>query len=202
MSPSPRSRSPKALPLTGDADADALLASDPLALLIGMLLDQQVPLERAFRAPAELKARLGGKLEAADVAARDPEELVAVFSATPALHRYPGSMAGRVQQLCQVVVDELDGDPANAWQSAEDGKTLVANLSALPGFGKQKARIFAALLGKQLGVQPPGWRDACAPYGEEGTYRSVADIDSPDALDKVRETKRRMKAEAKAASRS
>jgi uncharacterized HhH-GPD family protein len=188
------------LALTGDADADALLATDPLALLIGMVLDQQVPLERAFHAPFDLQERLGGTLDAAAIAAMDPEALAAVFSAKPALHRFPGSMAGRVQEVCRVVVDEYGGDAAAVWESASDGKQLVANLKALPGFGVQKARIFAALLGKQLGVRPTGWRQATTPFGDARTFLSVADIDSPQALAKVRAHKQQMKAEAKAAA--
>ncbi len=186
------------LSITGDPDADALLTDEPLALLIGMVLDQQVPLERAFKAPAELKVRLGGSLDPATIASFDPDGFAAIFSAKPALHRFPSSMAGRVQQVCTAIVDSWDGDTASIWESAETGSQLLANLKALPGFGEQKARIFLALLGKQLGIQPRGWADAAGPYGETGSFCSVADIDSPEALSKVREYKQHAKAAARA----
>ncbi len=191
---------PQRLCLSGNPDADALLTDDPLALLIGMVLDQQIPLERAFASPFDLKERLGGTLDAADIAAMDPEVLAAVFGAKPALHRFPSSMAGRVQQVCRIVTDEYGGDAAAIWTSAADGKELLARLRALPGFGVQKARIFIALLGKQRGVRPTGWRQASTPFGEAGSHLSIADIDSPAALEKVRRYKQQMKAEAKAAA--
>jgi uncharacterized HhH-GPD family protein len=184
--------------LSGDEAADELLTTDPLALLLGMVLDQQVPLEKAFRSPFELKERLGGNLDAAEVASMDPAALADVFSARPALHRFPKSMAGRVQDVCALIVASYGGDPAAVWTSAADGKELLANVKALPGFGEQKARIFVALLGKQLGVRPPGWERASAPFGKSGTYLSVADIDSPESLAKVRQYKQKRKAEAKA----
>jgi uncharacterized HhH-GPD family protein len=184
--------------LSGDAAADELLSTDPLALLIGMILDQQVPLERAFRSPYDLRERLGGHLDVAALASMDPEALAAVFSERPALHRFPKSMAGRVQEVCAVIVESYGGDAAAIWTSAADGKELLANVKALPGFGEQKARIFVGLLGKQLGVRPPGWERAASPFGETGTFRSVADIDSPEALVKVRQYKQKMKAKAKA----
>lgn len=184
--------------LTGDEAADNLLSTDPLALLVGMVLDQQVPLEKAFHSPFDLKERLGGKLDAASLASMDAEGLAEVFSARPALHRFPKSMAGRVQEMCSLIVDQYDGDAAAVWTSAGDGKRLLANVKALPGFGEQKARIFVALLGKQLGVRPPGWERAAAPFGETGSFRSVADIDSPESLTKVRQYKQRIKAKAKA----
>ena len=193
-----RRNAPRSLALAGDETADTLLASDPLALLIGMVLDQQIPLERAFRSPADLKERLGGTLDVGAVAAMDPDELAGLFSIPPALHRFPGSMARRVQELCQLIVDDYGGDAAAAWTTAKDGAELLANIKALPGFGEQKARIFVALLGKQFGVRPPGWEEASAPFGEPGSFRSVADIDSRDALAKVRQYKQQMKAEAKA----
>lgn len=186
------------LALTGDPAADALLAGDPLALVIGMVLDQQIPLERAFKSPYDLRERLGGTLDAGAIAAMDPDELASIFGAKPALHRFPGSMARRVQDLCQLVVGTYGGDAAGIWSSAADGRQLLANVKALPGFGEQKARIFVALLGKQLGVRPPGWDDASEPFGQHGSFLSVADIDSPEALAKVRQHKQRMKAEAKA----
>ena len=184
--------------LTGDPDADALLSSEPLALLIGMVLDQQIPMERAFKAPIDLKLRLGGTLDPAAIAAMDPEDLAAVFGAKPALHRFPRSMAGRVQEVCSAVVETYGGDASAIWTTAQDSKQLLANVKALPGFGDQKARIFVALLGKQVGVRPPGWEKAAGAYGEAGSHRSVADIDSAEALAKVRQFKQQMKAEARA----
>jgi uncharacterized HhH-GPD family protein len=184
--------------LTGDTDADALLDSEPLALLIGMVLDQQIPMERAFKAPFELQARLGGTLDAAAIAAMPPEDLAAVFAAKPALHRFPKSMAGRVQEVCAAIIDGYGGDTAAIWTSAADGKELLAHVKALPGFGDQKARIFVALLGKQLGVRPPGWEKAAGVYGEADSHRSVADIDSQEALNKVRQFKQQAKAAARA----
>jgi uncharacterized HhH-GPD family protein len=186
------------LHVTGDPEADELVSNDPLALLIAMVLDQQVPLEKAFRSPADLRQRLGGELDAATIAGMDPEALAEVFSARPALHRFPRSMAGRVQELCAVVVDAYGGDAAAIWTGAEDGKQLLANVKALPGFGEQKARIFVALLGKQFGVRPKGWERAAGPYGAAGSFTSVADIDSAAALAKVRQHKKQMKAKAKA----
>jgi len=183
--------------LSGDEAADKLLTESPLALLIGMVLDQQVPLERAFKSPFDLQQRLGRTLDASDLAAMDPEALATVFSERPALHRFPKSMAGRVQEACQIIVDFYDGDAAAIWTTAADGKELLANVKALPGFGEQKARIFIALLGKQLGVKPPGWQKVAGPFGVTGSFRSVADIESPETLAKVRKYKQRMKAKAK-----
>lgn len=185
------------LTLSQNAEADALLDRDPLALLIGMVLDQQVPLERAFSAPHDLALRLGRPLDARDLAEADPEALAAVFATPPALHRYPKSMAGRVQQVCAVLVERYDGDAEGLWRDAADGRELLARLKALPGFGDQKARIFLALLGKQRGVTPPGWREAAGAYGADG-YRSVADITDAGSLAKVREYKQQLKAAAKA----
>jgi uncharacterized HhH-GPD family protein len=162
-----------------------------------MVLDQQIPLERAFKSPHDLKERLGGTLDVGALASMDPETLSEIFSAKPALHRFPKSMAGRVQEVCRVIVDSYGGDAAAIWNSAADGKELLANIKALPGFGEQKARIFIGLLGKQFGVRPPGWEMAAAPFGEEGSFRSVADIDSPEALAKVRQYKQQVKAEAR-----
>ena len=184
--------------LTGDTDADALLASEPLALLIGMVLDQQIPMERAFKAPYDLKERLGGSLDPAAIDDMAPDDLAAVFGAKPALHRFPRSMAGRVQEVCRAIVDTYDGDASQLWTTAADGKQLLAHVKALPGFGDQKARIFVALLGKQFDVRPPGWETAAGVYGETDSHRSVADIDSPEALVRVRQFKQQMKAEARA----
>jgi uncharacterized HhH-GPD family protein len=184
--------------LSGDEAADELLSRDPLALLVGMVLDQQVPLEKAFKSPFDLRERLGGTLDAALLAAMEPDALAAIFSERPALHRFPKSMAGRVQELCTLIVASYHGDAAAIWTSAADGKELLARVKALPGFGEQKARIFVALLGKQLGVRPPGWEEAAGPFGEAGSSRSVADIDSPETLARVRQFKQKMKAQAKA----
>ncbi|MGH9088700.1 MAG: HhH-GPD-type base excision DNA repair protein, partial [Acidimicrobiales bacterium] len=192
-----RRAGPPTLRLAGDPVANTLLATNPLALVIGMVLDQQVPLERAFAAPAELARRLGRDLDAAALATMDPEAFSEAFTRTPALHRYPGSMAARVQAICRVVADEHDGDAARLWDGAEDGRVLRRRLQSLPGFGEQKARIFLALLAKQFGVIPPGWREASAPYGEPGSFRSVADIVDDDSLVKVREFKQAAKQRAK-----
>lgn len=184
--------------VTGDETVDQLVATDPLALVIGMVLDQQIPLEKAFRSPYDLRQRLGGTLDAAVLAAMDPDALADIFSDRPALHRFPRSMAGRVQSVCAVIVDTYGGDASAIWSSASDGAQLLKNVKALPGFGDQKARIFVALLGKQFGIRPTGWRKVSAPYGEAGSFRSVADIDSPEALAKVRRAKQAAKAKAKA----
>ena len=188
------------LQLSQDADADALLDRDPLALVIGMLLDQQVPMEHAFWAPSELARRLGrDHLDALQIAEYDPDALVALFATPRALHRYPRSMAGRVQALCAAVVQTYEGDITRLWRDAVDGRGLYARLVALPGFGPQKAKIFTALLGKQRGVTPPGWREAAGPYGEEGSYRSVADVVDGQSLERVRAFKQAAKAAAKSA---
>lgn len=187
------------LRLTGDAAADALLSDDALALLIGMLLDQQVPMESAFAAPARLAERLGGNLDATTIAGMDPERLEEVFREKPALHRYPGSMAKRVHALCGWIVAHAGGEAAAVWERAGTGGELVTTLRSLPGFGDQKARIFTALLGKQCGVTPPGWREAAGEYGEPG-HRSIADVTSPETLEQVRATKQARKAEAKRAA--
>jgi uncharacterized HhH-GPD family protein len=187
-----------AIHLTGDKDADALLSRDPLALLIGMVLDQQIPMERAFWGPLELARRLGGSLQAGDIASMDPDKFAQLFKERPALHRFPGSMAGRVQAVCRIVAEEYDGKAAAVWKKPADGRDLIKRLTALPGFGAQKARIFAALLGKQLGVQPEGWRAATKPFGEEHTFLSIADITDAESLGKVRAHKQAMKAKARA----
>jgi uncharacterized HhH-GPD family protein len=187
------------LHLAQDPEADALLSSSALSLLIGMVLDQQVPLEWAFRAPRELSARLGKPLDASELASMDPEQLTALFAGKPSLHRYPASMAKRVQALAAEVSEHYGGDPTNVWKEATTGKELLARVKALPGFGDQKARIFVALLAKQLGVRPDGWEQASAPYGEAGSYRSVADIVDEASLVKVREYKKAMKAAPKPA---
>ena len=180
------------------ADANELLSRDPLALMIGMLLDQQVPFEKAFSSPYELVKRLGHEPSAAELAGYDPETLAAIFAERPALHRFPKAMAARTQDLARLIVDRYDGDPAAVWTGAADGKDLVARLSELPGFGGYKAQIFAALLGKQLGVQPEGWREAAGHFGADGSHYSVADIVDDDSLAAVRAYKKDLKAAAKA----
>jgi len=187
------------LTLAQDADADAVLSSNPLALLIGMLLDQQFPMERAFASPALLTERLGGPLTAAGIAEYDTEALVAAFTGPPALHRYPRSMAERVQALCRTIVADWGGEVERLWTDASDGRTVLANLQSLPGFGKQKAQIFTALLGKQCDVRPQGWREAAGSYGDDGSRRSIADVVDPVTLGEVREFKQAQKKAAKAA---
>ncbi len=180
-----------------DEAADALLSQDPLALLMGMLLDQQIPMEKAFRGPYDLRERLGHDLDAADIAGR--ADLAEIFATPPAIHRFPGSMAGRVQELCRALVDNYDGRAENVWAGVATGGELLGRLKALPGFGDQKARIFLALLGKQLGVRPIGWREAAGSYGDDGSLRSIADVTSKETLLQVRAYKQAMKAEAKKA---
>ena len=182
-------------PITGDAAADQLLVDDPFALLIGMLLDQQVPMEWAFRGPASLSARLGG-LDADRIAAMPEEALDRVFRDKPALHRYPGSMAKRTHALARVIVDEYGGDAANVWRGVADPKELLARLKALPGYGEEKAKIFLAVLGKRFDVAPAGWERLAKPFGD-ATPRSVADVDSPESLERVRTWKKAQKAKGK-----
>ncbi|MFE9727473.1 HhH-GPD-type base excision DNA repair protein [Streptomyces sp. NPDC005794] len=186
-----------------EPDADALLGRSPLAALVGMLLDQQVPMEWAFTGPLSLARRMGSDdLDARRIASYDPDAFTGLFTGKPALHRYPGSMAKRVQQLCQYLVAEYDGRADAVWTDAATGAELLERLNALPGFGTQKAQIFLALLGKQFDVRPTGWREAAGAYGEEGSHRSVADITGPDSLAEVRAHKQQAKAAAKAAGRS
>lgn len=187
------------LSLPVDAEANKLLSSNPLALLIGMLLDQQVPLEKAFSSPYELVQRLGHEPTATELAAFNPDELAAIFAERPALHRFPKAMAGRTQDLARMIVDRYDGDAAQVWNGVDSGAELVARLAELPGFGGYKAQIFAALLGKQMGVQPAGWRDAAGHFGIEGSHYSVADITDEESLGAVRAYKKEMKAAAKSA---
>jgi uncharacterized HhH-GPD family protein len=182
------------LPITGDPDADRLLVTDSLALLIGMLLDQQVPMEWAFGSPYRLKERLGGRLDAIEIAAMDPAAFEEIFRRKPGLHR--GAMGKRVHALCVHLVDNYGGDAAKVWESADSAGELYARLRALPGYGEEKSKIFLALLGKRLGRAPQGWEEYAEPFGDS-TPRSVADIDSPDALQRVREFKRAKKAEGK-----
>ncbi len=185
------------LHITDDAAADRLLSDDPLALMIGMLLDQQIAMEQAFTGPLKIEQRTGA-LTAEHIASYDPEKFAAAFSETPAVHRFPGSMAARVQALCHTIVTDWDGDAAAIWTRGNPtGAEVLKRLKALPGFGDQKAKIFLALLGKQYGFTGAGWREAAGAYGDEGSYRSVADIVSPESLTLVREHKRAMKAAAK-----
>ncbi|RKT16944.1 putative HhH-GPD family protein [Streptomyces sp. 1114.5] len=186
--------------LAQQPEADELLGRSALAALVGMLLDQQVPMEWAFTGPLTIAQRLGrDDLDAHEIATYNPEEFVALLSAKPAVHRYPAAMAKRVQQLCQFLVAQYDGDAAALWKNVRTGKELLSRLNALPGFGKQKSQIFLALLGKQYGVRPEGWREAAGAYGEEGAHRSVADITGPESLILVREFKQEMKRVAKEA---
>ncbi|HSA49238.1 MAG TPA: HhH-GPD-type base excision DNA repair protein, partial [Yinghuangia sp.] len=186
--------------LAQQPEADALLGRSPLAALIGMLLDQQIPMEWAFAGPYTIARRMGADdLDAQEIAAYDPEAFAALMAEKPAVHRYPGSMAKRVQQLCQFLVENHGGDASAVWKGVKTGKELFERLSALPGYGTQKAQIFTALLGKQYGVTPEGWREAAGAYGEQGSFRSVADITGPESLAKVRATKQEAKQAAKAA---
>ncbi len=190
------------LSLPIDADANELLSRSPLALLIAMLLDQQVPLEKAFSSPQVLVQRLGHEPTAEELADYDPEALAAIFSERPALHRFPRAMSGRVQELARIIADRYDGDAARVWADAASGEELLGRLSELPGFGAYKAQILMALLGKQLGVRPAGWREAAGRFGEEGSRYSVADIVDNASLAEVRAFKKQMKAAAKAANGS
>jgi uncharacterized HhH-GPD family protein len=190
------------LSLPIDAGANELLSRSPLSLLIAMLLDQQVPLEKAFGSPQVLVQRLGHEPTAEELAGYDPEVLAAIFSERPALHRFPRAMAGRVQELARIIADRYDGDAARVWTDAATGEELLARLSELPGFGAYKAQILMALLGKQLGVRPDGWREAAGRFGEEGSHYSVADIVDDASLAEVRAFKKQMKAAAKASDGS
>jgi uncharacterized HhH-GPD family protein len=180
------------------AEANALLDRDPLAVLLGLTLDQQITMEKAFTSPWVLVQRLGHAPTAAELAEFDPEALIAIFAQPPALHRFPKAMATRVQEVCRVLVDRYDGDAEALWRDAADGAELFERVHALPGFGQQKAQILVALLGKQYGVQPPGWREAAGGYGAADSYRSVADIVDEESLGRVRAYKKQVKADAKA----
>jgi uncharacterized HhH-GPD family protein len=187
--------------LSQNTEADALLDRDPLALLIGMVLDQQVPLEKAFSSPLELSKRLGHDLDAQELADYDSDALAVIFAQRPALHRFPTSMAGRVQGVARVLVADYDGNVTQLWTGVEDGHELLARITALPGFGGQKAAIYLALLGKQRGVRPAGWREAAGEFGKDGVYLSVADIVDSESLLRVRDYKQQQKAAAKAAAK-
>jgi uncharacterized HhH-GPD family protein len=181
-----------------EPEANELLSRSPLALLIAMLLDQQVTLEKAFSGPLDLVRRLGHEPTVAELAEFDPDRLAAIFSERPAMHRYPRAMAARVQAMARLIIEQYDGDTAQVWASASSGAELLKRVAALPGFGAQKAQIFVALLGKQLGVRPDGWREAAGAFGGEGTRSSVADITDAASLGEVRSYKQAMKAAAKA----
>lgn len=186
------------LQLVQDPAADELLEHNPFALLVGMLLDQQIPMETAFAGPKKIADRIGG-VDAREIADYDPEAFIALCSERPAVHRFPGSMAKRVQQLAQTIVEEYGGDAVALWTTGDpDGAEVLRRLKALPGFGEQKAKIFLALLGKQYGVTPTGWRAAAGDYGTAGTHMSVADVVDEGSLAKVRSHKKQAKAAAKA----
>ena len=186
------------LQLAQDPAADALLSANPFALLVGMVLDQQIPLEVAFAGPKKIADRIGG-FDVAAIADYDPDKFAALCSERPAVHRFPGSMAKRIQAVAQIIVDDYDGDAAAVWTAGDpDGPELLRRLKELPGFGEQKARIFLALLGKQYSVTPKGWRAAAGDYGKAGTHLSVADIADASSLDKVRSYKKEMKTAKKA----
>lgn len=182
--------------ITGDATADRVLDDEPFGLLTAMLLDQQFPMERAFAGPAKILERFGS-LDPADIAAADPERFATLCSTPPAVHRFPGSMAARIQTLAAHVLGEYDGRTERLWEEAASGRELLVRLQALPGFGRQKAQIFVALLGKQLDVRPDGWAEAAGSYAEPGSFRSVADVVDATSLEKVRSFKKQQKAAAR-----
>jgi uncharacterized HhH-GPD family protein len=187
------------LQLVQDPAADALLESNPFALLVGMLLDQQYPMEAAFAGPKKIADRIGG-VDPREIADYNPEEFAALCSKTPAIHRFPGSMAKRIQELSQIIVDQYGGDASALWTAGDpDGPEVLRRIKGLPGFGEQKAKIFLALLGKQYGVTPKGWREAAGDYGKAGAFMSVADVKDAGSLEKVRSYKKQAKAAAKAA---
>ncbi|WP_370369686.1 HhH-GPD-type base excision DNA repair protein [Mycolicibacterium sp. CH28] len=184
--------------LVQDPASDELLSEDPFALLTGMMLDQQIPMETAFAGPRKIVERIGG-IDPRVIADYDPERFTEMFAKTPAVHRFPGSMAKRVQDLARTITDEYGGDTARLWLDGDpDGAEVLRRLKALPGFGEQKAKIFLALLGKQYGVTPAGWREAAGDYGKAGTHMSIADVVDKGSLDEVRAYKKKMKAAAKA----
>lgn len=191
-------RAPDELWITGDHDADHLLTTSGNALLVGMVLDQQVPMEKAFNGPYVIATRMGGTFDVPAIAALEVDHFVAICAEKPAVHRFPGSMGKRVHEVARRLVDEHDGDAVHLWQDVPDGATLKKSISALPGFGDQKASIMVALLGKRWGVQPAGWREAAGAYGNEGEFRSVADVVDAESLQKVRAFKKQAKAAAKA----
>ncbi len=191
---------PKSLALAGEPNADQLLAQDPLALLIGMVLDQQIMLEKAFRGPLVLQQR-AGSLDPGYIANLDPAKLDSYFCQTPSLHRFPSAMAKRVQQLCKIITDQYNSKADQVWLGAKDAEELLQRIEALPGFGKQKAKIFIALLGKQFGIRPPRWQEVSSPFGQPNVYLSIADIVDLESLQKVRQYKKDLKAEQKKLSK-
>lgn len=182
------------LALSQNREADELLSRSPLALVIGMVLDQQITLEKAFLAPYLLKERLSGRLDAGHIASMDTAVLEKIFSEKPALHRFPASMARRVQEVCTIIARDYANDPTRIWIEATDGEDLKNRVQSLPGFGEMKAKIFIAFLGKQLGLTVPGWREVSVPFGEPDSTISIADIVDEKSLQKVREFKADMKA--------
>jgi uncharacterized HhH-GPD family protein len=183
--------------LAQEPEADELLENDPFALLLGMCLDQQIPMEKAFKGPKVISDRMGA-LDPRAIAESGSEDFIAVCAERPAVHRFPGSMGKRIQELARALVDQYDGDTARLWRDGDpDGVEVLRRIKALPGFGEQKAKIFLALLGKQYGVTPPGWRAAAGDYGSEGSFKSIADVVDKGSLDQVREYKKKMKAAAK-----
>lgn len=191
----------KRLCLAQQSDADELLSRDPFALLVGMLLDQQIPMERAFAGPVQIAARMEGSFDPCTVAAYDPDGFVEVVAGPPAVHRFPTAMAARIQTLAKHLDEEYGGNAAAVWADVKSGDDLLARLSALPGFGAQKAKIFVALLGKQMKVRPRGWREASEPYGEDGAFKSVADVTDAGSLAKVRQYKQEQKVEQRPLAR-
>jgi uncharacterized HhH-GPD family protein len=190
---------PQTLWITGDPEADALLSTDGNALLIGMVLDQQVPMEKAFSGPAVIARRMGGAFDVPAIAELGVDDFVALCSERPAVHRFPGSMGKRVHDVAGTLVAEYDGDATRLWEQAASGPDLKQAIGRLPGFGDQKASIMTALLGKQWGVQPAGWREAAGAYGNPGEFRSVADVVDEESLLKVRAFKKQAKAAARTA---
>ena len=184
-----------AIQIAQEPDADKVLTADRFALLVGMLLDQQFPMERAFAGPAKILQRFG-TLDPDAIAAADPDRFAELCSRPPAIHRFPASMAARVQAVAGEIVQTYGGQVERLWEEAGSGQELLRRVSGLPGFGRQKSQIFVALLGKQLGVEPPGWREAAGGYGEPGVFKSVADVIDPDSLAKVRAYKKEQKARA------
>ena len=184
------------LRITGDDAIDDFLRSDPLALLMGMLLDQQISIELAFKGPYRLNQRIDGTFDAHTIASMDPDEAAAIFAVKPALHRFPANMAKRTQAMCQKLVDDYDGDPSRLWLEATDGADLLRRLKALPGFGPEKSRIFTALLAKRFGIRAPGWEAAAGPFSD-GELRSVADIDDPEKLSELRDHRKALKAQGR-----
>lgn len=185
-----------AIPITGDTEADLLLQDEPLALLLGMLLDQQVPMEWAFKGPHTLRDRLGGRLDATRIASMDTEDFVTICAQTPAIHRFPASMGRRIHAVCEQLVEDYDGDAERIWAGVDDATELRRRLRALPGYGEEKTKIFIAILGKRLGIRPDGWETVAAPFSDDEP-RSVADVSSPETLQAVREWKKAMKAAKK-----